>query len=38
LLVKDKIYNADGTFKAGGREMIGEVANRYVSFMRGENR
>lgn len=37
LLVKDKIFNADGTFKPGGREMIGEVANRYVSFMRGEN-
>lgn len=37
LLVKDRIFNADGTFKSGGRESIGEVANRYVSFMRGEN-
>lgn len=37
LLVRDKIFNADGTFKVGGREKIGEVANRYVSFMRGEN-
>ena len=37
LLVKDKIFEADGHFKTGGRERLGEIANRYVSFMRGEN-
>lgn len=31
------IFEADGTFRPGGEERLGLVAQRYVSFMRGEN-
>ena len=35
--LNDSIFNADGTFAPGGREKLGLVARKYVSFMRGEN-
>ena len=31
------IFNVDGDFKEGSEEILGLVASRYVSFMRGEN-
>jgi len=37
LLTKEKIFESNGQFKPGGRARLGEVAGRYVSFMRGEN-
>ena len=45
LLLNDKratirenhIFNQNGSFADGGRELLGRVASSYVSFMRGEN-
>lgn len=37
LLTKEKIFESNGQFKPGGRARLGEIAGRYVSFMRGEN-
>lgn len=45
LLLNDKkarisqtdIFNPDGSWVEDGREMLGVVASKYVSFMRGEN-
>ena len=31
------IFRSDGSWKPGGEEVLGELARRYVSFMRGEN-
>jgi Type III restriction enzyme, res subunit len=31
------IFQSDGRFKEGGREILGAAASAYVSFMRGEN-
>jgi hypothetical protein len=36
-LIETDIFNRDGTFRLGGEERLGKVAQRYVSFMRGEN-
>ena len=36
-LVETDIFNRNGTFRPGGEERLGKVAQRYVSFMRGEN-
>lgn len=32
-----QIFNPDGTFRDGGLEILGGIARRYVSYMRGEN-
>jgi hypothetical protein len=37
LLTKEKIFESNGQFKPEGRARLGEIAGRYVSFMRGEN-
>lgn len=37
LLRLSDIFQEDGTFRPGGREMLGRVASNYVSYMRGEN-
>lgn len=45
LLMNDKkaalnetdIFTRDGNFRPGGEEKLGRIAQRYVSFMRGEN-
>lgn len=36
-LTKDKIFESNGSFRTGGEKVLGDVAGRYVSFMRGEN-
>jgi len=32
-----QIFNPDGTFRDGGIEILGGIARRYISYMRGEN-
>jgi hypothetical protein len=36
-LSEDMIFEANGTFKAGGAELLGRLSSCFVSFMRGEN-
>jgi hypothetical protein len=36
-LIETDIFNRNGTFRPGGEERLGKIAQRYVSFMRGEN-
>jgi len=36
-LTEKDIFTADGSFREGGEELLGRIASRYVSFMRGEN-
>ena len=36
-LTEKDIFKSDGSFQVGGEELLGRIASRYVSFMRGEN-
>ncbi len=36
-LIESDIFLPDGNFKEGGVELLGSIARRYVSFMRGQN-
>lgn len=36
-LIETDIFMRNGTFRPGGEERLGKIAQRYVSFMRGEN-
>ena len=36
-LTERDIFHSDGTFRRQGERLLGLVAARYISFMRGEN-
>ena len=36
-LIESDIFTRDGDFRPEGEERLGKIAQRYVSFMRGEN-
>ena len=36
-LIETDIFTRDGQFRPGGEARLGKIAQRYVSFMRGEN-
>lgn len=36
-LSESDIFYQDGTFREGGEELLGSIAQRYISYMRGEN-
>jgi hypothetical protein len=37
VLLRSDVFNRDGTFTLGGKEVLGAISSTYVSFMRGEN-
>ena len=37
LLSEKDIFRSDGSLRSSGEEILGRIASRYVSFMRGEN-
>ncbi len=36
-IIESDIFNPDGTFRPNGIELLGSIAQHYVSYMRGEN-